>query len=893
MADRLASTYDPKEYESKWWKFWTDNKFFNSTPDKSKKPYTILMPPPNITSQLHMGHGTCYTFQDLLIRWKRMCGYNACWLPGTDHAGIATQMMVEKDLYNREKKTRQDLGREEFLKLLWNWRNKFGGMIIKQFEKIGFSADYSKLSFTMDESLSRAVRYVFVTLFNEGLIYRGERLVNWDPVLKTAISDDEIKNEPQSGKLWYIRYPVKGEDRYVVVATTRPETILGDTAVAVSPDDDRYRDLVGKTLVVPLMGREIKLITDSYVEKEFGTGAVKITPAHDFNDFEVGKRNNLEFINIFNDDATLNENTPEDLRGLDRFVARKKILEKLKELNLLEKEENYKNTVPISDRSKAIVEPKLSKQWFVKMKDLARPAIDAYKNGKIHFYPASFSKTYLYWLENIKDWCISRQLWWGHRIPIWYCKDCGEVTTGFSDPTSCCKCGSSNIYQDEDVLDTWFSSWLWPLSPFGWPSESSKEAIDYYYPTDVLLTAPEILFLWVSRMIMLGLKFKGEVPFRDMYFSATVCDKQGRKFSKTLGNGIDPLKVIDRHGADAVRFTGISLAPLGARIKMDESDFDLGAKFINKLWNASRFILHYVSDDFVPESITKIEQRLDLSSKWLIEEFRQTSARINEFLSSYRLNDAVAQIYHFIWGSLCDWSIECSKKILNGSDIQKKNDSLSVLIYVLDGALRLASPAIPFVTEEIWQKLPAHPDWGKRESSLVISSYPTGNEFASLDFADAHTRWQEVMNLISLVRSARQQLEISPKENLSLSIKAKSKDLAITFETEKASISQLCNVTIDKIDTVDIPRPQKSIVQVSKSFECFIICPNLDFDKEKQRIQNEIKRITPILKGIEAKLSNPNFASRAPREVVEQTEAQRDNLSTQLKVLNDNLKSFI
>lgn len=893
--ENSASTYNPKSYESRIWKAWIEADLFHADKNQKKPPYGILMPPPNVTSQLHMGHGTCYTFQDLLIRWHRMKGFAACWLPGTDHAGIATQMMVEKDLLQQEGKTRKDLGRDEFVARCQNWKDKYGGQIYSQFERIGFSADWQRKSYTMDPHLSDAVRYVFVTLYKEGLIYRGERLVNWDPVLQTAISDDEIENKEIQGQIWSLRYPIEGSDEYIVVATTRPETMLGDSAVAVHPDDVRYKHLVGRRVRLPLVDRLIPIIADDYVKSEFGSGAVKITPAHDPNDFEVGKRHNLPFIEVFNDDATMNDNVPEAYRGLDRFDARKKVVKAFKELGLFEKEESHKHSVPHSDRSKSIIEPKLSQQWYVKMAEMAKLAADAARKDELKFYPESWKKTYLYWLDNIQDWCISRQLWWGHRIPIYYCQSCQHVNCEIQEPTSCEKCGSSSLEQDEDVLDTWFSSWLWPLSPFGWPNreEEQKRQLDFFYPTNVLITAPEIIFLWVARMVMAGLKFKGKVPFRDIYFSAVVTDKQGRKFSKTLGNGIDPLEVIDKHGADAVRFTGVSQAPLGGRIAMEVGDFETGARFVNKLWNATRFLLRALGDANLGNSLslsTLSSFTPDMPSQWLINELRVTTAKVNQCFESYRLNEGVEAIYHFIWGSFCDWGLEAAKDALSGDDESQKLEVLSVLIYVLDGALRLAHPIVPFITEELWQKLPRHPDWEiPQKSFIAVADYPSAEKIPAYPLAAE--KWRAVMDLITGIRSARQQVGLPSKQILDVYIKC-SENLINALELVKPRIKRLANVNEVRVG-IDLDRPEQSLVNVGNGYECYIPVAGLvDFDKERLRLRTEIARIEKIVNGLNSKLGNENFIKRAPEDVVAKSTDQRNNLQNQLSVLRANLESL-
>ena len=761
MAENLSSTYDPSGYEKRTYDRWMEQQYFKADAKNvvsnggTKKPFTILIPPPNVTDRLHMGHGLNNTLQDILIRWKRMQGYEACWLPGTDHAGIATQMMVEKDL-EKQGKTRKEIGREAFVKRTEEWKEKYGNIIIDQLKRLGCSADWDRLAYTMDPGLSKAVREIFVRLYDEGKIYRGERLVNWDPSLLTAVSDDEVENIEKNGSLWSIAYPVVGSAEQVVVATTRPETMFGDVAVAVHPDDERYKSLVGKKLQLPLTTRQIPIIADTYVKSEFGTGAVKITPAHDFNDFEVGQRNSLELIDILDDKACLNDKVPADYVGMDRFAARKKALKALKEQGLLVEEKSHKLSVPISSRSKDVIEPKLSKQWYLKMSELAGPAVNAAKKDDVHFHPESWKKTYLYWLENIRDWCISRQLWWGHRIPIWYCDSCGKETCAKQDPTECQHCQSKDISQDPDVLDTWFSSWLWPVSPFGWPDES--EDLKAFFPSDVLITGPDIIFLWVARMIMLGYSTHKELAFKDVYFNTTICDKTGKKFSKTLGNGIDPLEMIDKYGADAVRFTCVHLAPTGGRVKMSKDDFVNGSKFINKIWNASRYVLNQPRKD---ESVKDFaEEGLHVSNRWLVDRFDQTTLQINRHLEHFNFNEAISCLYKFFWSDYCDWGIEASKHLLQG---EHREQTLSVLIYALEGAMRLASPFIPFVAEEIWDHLPSHPRW-TRSASLMVSSYPQAtNKQASA----AHDTWEKVQEIIVAIRATRAQIKAHPKDKLS------------------------------------------------------------------------------------------------------------------------------
>jgi valyl-tRNA synthetase len=879
----LSASYDHKSYESKWYQFWLDRKLFSGNPKSGRKPFVILMPPPNITSQLHMGHGTGYTMQDILIRWKRMSGFDALWLPGTDHAGIATQMMVEKSIA-QEGLTKESLGREKFVERLNGWKEKFGGLILAQFRAMGFSCDWDRLAYTMDPGLSRAVRQIFVDLYQNKLIYRGERLVNWDCTLKTAVSDDEIISEETNGTLWFIKYPIDGCTDFLEIATTRPETLLGDTAVAVNPKDPRYQHCIGKQIILPISNRKIPIIADDYVSLDFGTGAVKITPAHDFNDFEVGKRHGLPMINILTESGHLNDQVPESYQGLDRKEARKKILRELKELGLFSKEEPHKLVIPISDRSKDVIEPRLSFQWFVDMKSLAKPALEAAKEGRLRFYPDLWRKTYDHWLENIKDWCISRQLWWGHRIPIWECSECHHFTTGIEDPSECSACKSTHIKQDPDVLDTWFSSWLWPISPFGWPKDT--EDLKHYYPTDVLVTAPEIIFLWVARMVMAGLYTKGDLPFKDVFLTATVCDKQGRKFSKTLGNGIDPIHVIEKFGTDAVRFSSVQLAPLGGRIRMASEDFEAGGRFINKLWNASRFLLNYVDRSKPVRDFNS--DHLEISLKWLIHELHLSAAKIDQSLSNYRINDMADHLHHMIWGSFCDWGVESAKNSLNSQDIEKKEQTLSVMLYVLEGILRLASPVIPFVTEEIWQQMPHHPRWD-RPVSLMVAEYPIPSKIPH--FPIESKSWDLVQQVIYGIRSVRSQAGIPPKTVLKVDIKT-SEVFADILNRQKEDLCRLAFIQ-DFSASSEVECPKNSLVSVGPSFEAYIPAEGLiDIQKEQKRLASEASRLEKIIKGLEVKLSSPSFVEKAPEDIVIQTREQKTNLENQLFSIRKNLTSL-
>lgn len=902
--DLLSSTtYQHKVFEKKWQSFWNEKKVFAVPSVSAKKSFTILMPPPNVTSKLHMGHGTTYTYQDIMIRRQRMLGKNAFWLPGTDHAGIATQMMVERELLESEGKKKEDLGRQAFVKRCEDWKEKYGGIIYDQFQTIGFSADYDRKSYTMDPHLSLAVRHVFHQLYSEGLIYRGERLVNWDPVLKTAISDDEIESKEVNGKLYHIRYAIENSEEFLTVATTRPETLLGDTAVCVNPEDERYRHLIGKSVIVPICGRRIPVIADDYVKVDFGTGALKITPAHDPNDFLIGKKHNLPFINVFDDNAQLNENTPEGWRGLDRFVAREKITQELKNQQLLEKQVSYRHTVPHSDRSKAVIEPKLSKQWFVKMESLARPAAEAARNGELCFYPDSWKKTYLHWLDHIEDWCISRQLWWGHQIPVYTCADCSHVFSSVEEPQNCTSCQSTKLQQDPDVLDTWFSSWLWPLSPLGWPDPKlmREKGFDQFYPSHVLVTAPEIIFLWVARMVMAGIKFTGKVPFKDVYLTAVVTDKNGVKFSKTLGNGIDPVEVIDTYGADAVRFTGVSMAPLGGRIMMDLTDFQNGARFVNKLWNASRFLHKLLNESNSQDRhfLQLSEATKDPIASWLIGRLGETSRKINELFDTYRLNEAIEVLYHFFWDDYCDWALESLKFYASSgekSDFERVERLSSAVLYTFDSILRLSHPVMPYITEELWQNLPHHPDL-KRSETICNAAYPTvENTFKPTgNGLQVTAGWEFVRSLIGAIRSARQQVNIPKKDRLevSLFLTEQNQDILDSILNEKNFLSFQAGISSLKMITDKVLRPAKSLSSVGKGFTAFIsVGDRIDLEKEKRRLETEQKRISGVVNGLKNKLANPSFSERAPAEVLEQTKTQLDNMLTQLSVVEESLRGF-
>lgn len=877
-----VNSYDPKRYEAKWLEFWQQNGYFRADENSKKPPYVVLLPPPNVTSQLHLGHGLNASLQDLYIRWKRMKGFESCWLPGVDHAGIATQMMVERAL-EQEGTTRRKLGREAFFKRCEDWKDKYGGIIFEQLKQMGMSADWSRQAYTMDETLSLAVRKIFFELYNEGLIYRGERLVNWDCALQTAVSDDEVESQEINGKIWQFRYKIVGSNEFIAFATTRPETMLGDTALAVHPDDLRYKALIGKFAALPFDGRQIPIVADEYVKSDFGTGCVKITPAHDPNDFELGKRHKLPMINILNEDGTLNDLVPEKFRGLDRFVARKNIIAAMKQLELFDEEKNYKTALPYSERSKTVIEPRLSKQWYVKMQPLVGGAIEAAKDGRINFYPDLWKKTYLHWLENIQDWCISRQLWWGHRIPIWYCTACEHINCSMQDPSKCESCGSKELVQDEDVLDTWFSSWLWPLSPFGWPEDT--QALRKFYPSDLLVTANEIIFLWVARMVMVGLKIKGTVPFKDVFFNPVICDQQGRKFSKTLGNGIDPLEVINENGADAARFTLLNLASVGGRVKIAKEDFALGSRFINKIWNASKFLHHSI--DYARPLLPLEKIKLEKPEHWLLSRLAFTIEEFERCLEHYRTVEAVNALYHFIWGDFCDWGLESAKEAFAGEDRQRKDHVASLLTYVFEAILRLASPVIPFVCEELWHKLPKHPNW-PRPDSLVVASFPIKDAF-KFEVRQAE-QWSRVQDLISEVRSIKSQAQLPRRTETVLTVKTDSKFGAV-FQESSAWICKLAGVSGLEISENKVPG--NSLVGIGAGFECYHpLDKDFDITKELKRLEGEKIRIEKILNGINQKLENTSFVANAPEEVIIQTKSQQINMQTQLNGINANLISL-
>ncbi len=874
MAKELPKTYDPKQVEERIYKNWVEKGYFHAEPDDTKEPFTIVIPPPNVTGQLHMGHALDETFQDILIRSKRMQGYNALWIPGTDHAGIATQIKVEEDLRVNEGKTRYDLGRDEFLKRVWAWKEKFGDRIINQLKKIGCSCDWDRERFTMDEGCSKAVKEVFVNLYKKGLIYQGTRIINWCPSCATALSDAEVEYAEQDGFFWHIKYPFKNSDEYLEIATTRPETLLGDTAVAINPNDERYKDIVGKTLILPLVGREIPVIADDYVDIEFGTGCVKITPAHDPNDFEVGKRHNLEEIKVLNDDATINEYGGKYC-GMDRYEARKAIVKDLEDAGLLVKVVPHTHNVGQCYRCGCTVEPITSKQWFVKMAPLAKPAADAVKNGDTEFIPERFSKTYLHWMENVHDWCISRQLWWGHRIPAYYCSDCGETVVSKEDVCTCPKCGGK-MTQDEDVLDTWFSSALWPFSTLGWPDKTKE--LDYFYPTSTLVTGYDIIFFWVARMMFSGIEHMGKAPFRHVYIHGLVRDSQGRKMSKSLGNGIDPLEIIDKYGADALRFTLATGNSPGNDMRFYIERVEASRNFANKIWNASRFVLMNLTID---ECTLPSYDKLMPEDKWILHAYNKLVKEVTDNLDKYELGIAVSKLYDFIWDSFCDWYIELVKpRFFENGD--SNLTAQSVLTYVLSNTLKLLHPFMPFITEEIWQALPHEGE------SIMISAFPKYD--SKLENPEAEAEMQLIMDSIKGIRNVRNEMNVPPSKKSALYIVTENEKLfksAIPFYLKLASAS---NVVIQK-DRTGISENAVSVPV--QGAELLIPMDELvDREKELARLTKEKTRLEGEIKRVEGKLNNKGFTDKAPAAVVEEERKKGEKYKAMLETVLDSLSKM-
>ena len=854
MKKELSKLYEPSQVEDKIYKFWQDNNYFHAERDSQKKPYTIVIPPPNVTGQLHMGHALDETLQDILIRWKRMSGYSALWLPGTDHAAIATEAKIVEAM-RKEGLTKEDLGRDGFMERAWAWKEQYGGRIVEQLKKLGSSCDWERERFTMDEGCSKAVKEVFVKYYNKGLIYRGERMINWCPHCKTSLSDAEVTFEDQAGHFWHLRYPLKDGSGYVELATTRPETLLGDTAVAVNPNDERYKDIVGKTLILPLVGREIPVVADDYVEMDFGTGVVKITPAHDPNDFEVGKRHDLEVINVMTDDAKIVDDYP-DYAGMDRYEARKKIVEDLEKGGFLVKVEEHQHNVGTCYRCGTTVEPKVSTQWFVKMKPLAQPAIDAVKNGETKFVPERFEKIYFHWLENIRDWCISRQIWWGHQIPAFYCDDCGEMVVTKENSAVCPKCGKP-MRQDPDTLDTWFSSALWPFSTLGWPDENAED-FKYFYPTNTLVTGYDIIPFWVMRMMFSGIECTGKVPFDTVLIHGLVRDSQGRKMSKSLGNGIDPLEIIDQYGADALRFMLATGNAPGNDMRFIEEKVKASRNFANKVWNAARFIMMNLPDGFKAD---KLPENLNVEDKWIVSKFNTLAKEINQNLEAFELGVAVQKLYDFIWDVYCDWYIELTKpRITAGGDTALT--AQTVLVWVMKGMLKLLHPFMPYITEEIWQALV------NDGSAIIVSDFPVYDE--ALDFAEDEAKFEKIITAIKGIRATRSDMNVPPSVKAKVYIETAYADV---FEAGRMFFERLASASeVDIADKWDIP---DSVTVVTDAARIFIPLSDIvDTEKELARLNKEKKAVQKDLDFLGGKLSNQGFLAKAPEKLIEAEKAK-------------------
>ncbi len=865
----LEKSYDPKKVEKKWYEIWEKKGYFEPTYDKNKSKFSIVIPPPNVTGALHIGHALNNTLQDVLVRYKRMDGYDVLWVPGTDHAGIATQNVVEKELA-KEGLTRHDLGREKFLERVWKWKEQYGNTIINQLKKLGASCSWSYERFTMDEGLSRAVREVFVRLWEEGLIYRGDYIINWCPRCQTALADLEVEFESVEGKLWYIKYPLEDESGYIVVATTRPETMLGDTAVAVHPEDERYKALIGKKVILPLTGRIIPIIADKVVDPKFGTGAVKVTPAHDFADFEIAKRHNLPFVKVIDETGKMTESAG-IYAGLDRFSARKRVVEDLKAQGLLEKEEDYQLVLGHCYRCNTIIEPLLSKQWFVSTKPLAQPAISAVQYGFIKFIPENWVNLYFDWMRNIRDWCISRQIWWGHRIPVWYCNACGEtIVSKEENVEECPKCGLKELKRDEDVLDTWFSSALWPFSTLGWPEKT--EALSTFYPTSVLVTSFDIIFFWVARMIMMGIHFMGQIPFKNVYIHALVRDEKGQKMSKSKGNVIDPIEMIEKYGTDALRFTLVALAAQGRDIKLSEARIEGFRHFINKIWNAGRFVLMNL-EDYTPEEKEIKLNELPLFSRWILSELQKTIKITREKLEEFEFDQSAMEIYHFFWDKFCDWYLEISKIYLKDPNYRKSTQK--VLLEVLKNSLKLLHPFIPFVTEEIWQYLPE-----KETEHIIVAKYPIFEE----KFIDEDAeRWVKILQeLIVGIRSVKAEYNLTFKTDLNIVFRSSNEDILDFIKNQKEPIKFLA-----KISDIELSRNYKKkkgeVSVVLSEGELFINLEGLiDIEKEIKRLEKEKEKIEKKMAQIERKLENRNFFEKAPKEIVEKEKTEYKELKERL-----------
>ena len=873
MSRELAKTYDPQSVEDRLYKFWVDGGFFHAEADPEKEPYTIVIPPPNITGQLHMGHALDETLQDILIRFRRMQGRATLWLPGTDHASIATEAKIVAAMAE-EGLTKEDLGREKFLERAWDWKRTYGGRIVEQLKKLGSSCDWDRERFTLDEGCNKAVNEVFVRLYEKGLIYRGEKIINWCPHCLTSISEAEVDYEDQPGHFWHIRYPFADGSGYMNIATTRPETLLGDTALAVNPNDERYKDVIGKKVILPIVHREIPVVADDYVEMDFGTGVVKITPAHDPNDFEVGLRHNLEVINVMTDDAKITEDYPK-YAGMDRYDARKAIVEDLKAEGALIKVEDYSHNVGACYRCHTTVEPRVSKQWFVKMEPLAKPAIKAVRDGEVKFIPERFDKIYYNWMENIKDWCISRQLWWGHRIPAWYCADCGETIVSKDEPHTCPKCGSAALTRDEDTLDTWFSSALWPFSTLGWPDETND--LKYFYPTNTLVTGYDIIFFWVARMIFSGIEYTGQVPFDTVLIHGIVRDSQGRKMSKSLGNGVDPLVEIEKYGADALRFSLATGNSPGNDMRYIPERVESSRNFANKLWNASRFILMNLPDD---QKAPYLPKDLSLEDKWILSKYNSLVKDVTDNLDKFEIGVAVQKLYDFIWDIFCDWYIELCKVRLNGDDANAADTARAVLVYVMSGMLQLLHPFMPFITEEIWQSLPHDGE------SIMVSKWPEYS--ADLDFAADEAEFERIVKAIRAIRVRRSEMNVPPSRKAKVVIESAYAD---TFNAGAVFFKRLAYAGEVEINQpIDDPSAVTIITDDAKVY--MPLGDLIDFEAERARLNKERDAVLKDITFVENKLNNPGFVSKAPEKVVAEQRKNLEVYKEKLAMLDERLKAL-
>ena len=878
LKKELAKSYEPEEIEERWYKEWIESGAFRADENSDKPPYSIVIPPPNVTGSLHMGHALNNTLQDIMARYKRMQGYNVLWLPGTDHAGIATQNVVEKQLAENET-AREELGRELFIKRVWEWKEESGGVIVNQLKKLGASCDWSRERFTMDEGLSKAVRQVFVKLYDDGLIYKGDYIINWCPRCKTALSDLEVEHQDEKGHLYHIKYPFADGSGELIVATTRPETLLGDTAVAVNPEDERFTKAIGKEVVLPLSGRKIPVIADAHVDIKFGTGSLKITPAHDFNDFEIGRRHSLEVLSVMDKDGRLNENGG-DYAGMDRYECRKKIVADLTEGGFLIKIEDHDHSVGHCYRCSTSIEPMISKQWFVKVKSLAEPAMEAVRSGKTKIIPSQWEKTYFEWMENIKDWCISRQIWWGHQIPAWYC-DCGEITVAIDEPGTCASCGSSDLSRDEDVLDTWFSSALWPFSTMGWPDETKE--LEKFYPTSLLVTGFDILFFWVARMMMMGLKFMGEVPFKEVYIHALVRDAAGQKMSKSRGNVIDPLVIIDEYGTDAFRFTLAAFAAQGRDIRLAEDRIEGYRNFVNKIWNASRFALMNLegySDEGLPE-----KAELDLADRWILSRFNSVVADVTSQLDSYRFNDAAAAIYRFVWHEFCDWYIEMIKPALYDKEGPLRKKAVqAVLAHLLKGTYRLLHPFMPFVTEELHGYITGGAE------SIMKCEFPSVDE--SFSDKESEDKMDLVMGVIKGVRNIKGEMGVPPSAEVEMQIRGGSKDALLNLSENMRYIKALARLS--SFSFIDGAAPEGAAMVVLGDMEVYVPLKGaVDFDEEEKRLKKEIAKVEKEMDVLNRKLSNEDFLERAPAAVVNKNREKLDEFSSTKSKLEASLERII